>query len=106
VLENGRAVAGEMLIERNPAADLGQEPFKPDLARPQFLWTVVGYRLIGRKQDDRVRLFTRRGYDWTDRYPRTKFPDPAQPRSFRAFASAAHTNIDSLISARGTCRRS
>ena len=41
VLENGRAVAGEMLIERNPAADLGQEPFKPDLARPQFLWTVV-----------------------------------------------------------------
>src|SRR5260370_5067912 len=30
-----------MLIERNPAADLGQEPFKPDLARPQFLWTVV-----------------------------------------------------------------
>jgi ATP-dependent DNA ligase len=28
-----------------------------------------GYRLIARKQDDRVRLFTRRGYDWTDRYP-------------------------------------
>ena len=25
-----------------------------------------GYRLIARKQDDRVRLFT---YDWTDRYP-------------------------------------
>jgi bifunctional non-homologous end joining protein LigD len=29
-----------------------------------------GYRLIVRKQGDRVRLFTRRGYDWTDRYPR------------------------------------
>jgi ATP-dependent DNA ligase len=28
-----------------------------------------GYRLIARKEDDRVRLFTRRGYDWTDRYP-------------------------------------
>jgi bifunctional non-homologous end joining protein LigD len=28
-----------------------------------------GYRLIARKRDDRVRLFTRRGYDWTDRYP-------------------------------------
>jgi ATP-dependent DNA ligase len=29
-----------------------------------------GYRLIARKRDGRVRLFTRRGYDWTDRYPR------------------------------------
>jgi bifunctional non-homologous end joining protein LigD len=29
-----------------------------------------GYRLIARKQSERVRLFTRRGYDWTDRYPR------------------------------------
>jgi bifunctional non-homologous end joining protein LigD len=28
-----------------------------------------GYRLIIRKKDDRVRLFTRRGYDWTDRFP-------------------------------------
>jgi ATP-dependent DNA ligase len=31
-----------------------------------------GYRLIARKQDDRVRLFTRRGYDWTERYPRIR----------------------------------
>ena len=28
-----------------------------------------GYRLIVRKKDGRVRLFTRRGYDWTDRFP-------------------------------------
>jgi ATP-dependent DNA ligase len=28
-----------------------------------------GYRLIVRKAGDRVRLFTRRGFDWTDRYP-------------------------------------
>ena len=28
-----------------------------------------GYRLIAGKQDDRIRLFTRRGYDWTHRYP-------------------------------------
>jgi ATP-dependent DNA ligase len=28
-----------------------------------------GYRLIVRKQGDRGRLFTRRGNDWTDRYP-------------------------------------
>ena len=28
-----------------------------------------GYRLIVRKKDGRVRLFTRRGFDWTDRFP-------------------------------------
>jgi ATP-dependent DNA ligase len=28
-----------------------------------------GYRLIIRKKDNRVRLFTRRGYDWTERFP-------------------------------------
>jgi bifunctional non-homologous end joining protein LigD len=28
-----------------------------------------GYRLIVRREGDRVRLFTRRGYDWSDRYP-------------------------------------
>jgi bifunctional non-homologous end joining protein LigD len=28
-----------------------------------------GYRLQVRRQGDAVRLFTRRGYDWTTRYP-------------------------------------
>jgi hypothetical protein len=28
-----------------------------------------GYRLIVYRQDRRVRLFTRQGYDWSDRYP-------------------------------------
>jgi len=28
-----------------------------------------GYRLIVRREGDRVRLFTRRGYDWSGRYP-------------------------------------
>jgi bifunctional non-homologous end joining protein LigD len=39
---------------------------------PQWIHEIKhdGYRLIVRKQGDRVRLFTRRGYDWTDRYPR------------------------------------
>jgi bifunctional non-homologous end joining protein LigD len=38
---------------------------------PQWVHEVKhdGYRLIVRRKDDRVRLFTRRGYDWTDRYP-------------------------------------
>lgn len=29
-----------------------------------------GYRLMVRRQAGRVRLFTRRGYDWSDRFPR------------------------------------
>jgi ATP-dependent DNA ligase len=29
-----------------------------------------GYRFICRRDGDRVRLFTRRGYEWTDRVPR------------------------------------
>jgi bifunctional non-homologous end joining protein LigD len=52
------------------------EPCIPTLASrppvgPQWVHEIKhdGYRLIARKQDDRVRLFTRRGYDWTDRYP-------------------------------------
>jgi ATP-dependent DNA ligase len=38
---------------------------------PQWIHEIKhdGYRLIVRKQADRARLFTRRGYDWTDRYP-------------------------------------
>jgi bifunctional non-homologous end joining protein LigD len=28
-----------------------------------------GYRLIVRRDGDAVHLFTRRGHDWTDRYP-------------------------------------
>jgi bifunctional non-homologous end joining protein LigD len=38
---------------------------------PQWIHEIKhdGYRLIARKQGDRVRLFTRRGYDWADRYP-------------------------------------
>jgi bifunctional non-homologous end joining protein LigD len=38
---------------------------------PQWIHEIKhdGYRLIVRKAAGRVRLFTRRGYDWTDRYP-------------------------------------
>src|SRR5450756_598277 len=52
------------------------EPCLPTLSStppegPQWIHEIKhdGYRLIVLKQDDRVRLFTRRGYDWTDRYP-------------------------------------
>jgi ATP dependent DNA ligase domain len=29
-----------------------------------------GFRMQVRRDGDRLRLFTRRGFDWTDRYPR------------------------------------
>src|ERR1700727_3622035 len=40
-----------------------------------------GYRLQVHRQGDAVRLFTRRGFDWTDRYPaivRTALELPAK----------------------------
>jgi ATP-dependent DNA ligase len=52
------------------------EPCIPTLASqppagPEWVHEIKhdGYRLIARKTDKRVRLFTRNGYDWTDRYP-------------------------------------
>ena len=32
-------------------------------------WPHDGYRLIVQRDGDRVRLFTRNGHDWSDRYP-------------------------------------
>ena len=39
---------------------------------PQWIHEIKhdGYRLIARKRDGRARLFTRNGFDWTERYPR------------------------------------
>ena len=41
---------------------------------PQWIHEIKhdGYRLIARRRDDRVRLFTRNGFDWTERYPRIR----------------------------------
>jgi ATP-dependent DNA ligase len=40
-------------------------------AGPDWLHEIKhdGYRLIVQREGDRVRLFTRRGYDWSDRFP-------------------------------------
>jgi bifunctional non-homologous end joining protein LigD len=53
------------------------DPCLPTLARavrdgPQWVHEIKhdGYRFICRRDGDRVRLFTRRGHDWTDRLPR------------------------------------
>jgi ATP dependent DNA ligase domain len=40
-----------------------------------------GYRLIVRRDGEAVRLFTRRGHDWTDRYPAIARPPPICARS-------------------------
>src|ERR1700730_12217249 len=52
------------------------EPCLPTSARqprtgPEWVHEIKhdGYRLMARRVGDRVRLFTRRGYDWSDRYP-------------------------------------
>jgi ATP-dependent DNA ligase len=39
--------------------------------RPEWFHEIKhdGYRLIVRREGKRVRLFTRNGYDWSDRYP-------------------------------------
>jgi ATP-dependent DNA ligase len=36
---------------------------------PPFVTKHDGYRLIARRDGNRVRLFTRRGYDWSAKYP-------------------------------------
>jgi bifunctional non-homologous end joining protein LigD len=33
-----------------------------------------GYRLLVRRENDRVRLLTMNGHDWADRYPRGVIP--------------------------------
>ena len=52
------------------------EPCIPTLAAkppsgPDWVHEIKhdGYRLMVRRDGDTVRLFTRRGHDWTDRYP-------------------------------------
>lgn len=39
---------------------------------PDWVYEIKhdGYRLMVRKHDDRVRIYTRRGADWTERFPR------------------------------------
>src|SRR3954468_1189298 len=39
--------------------------------RPDWIYQIKhdGYRLIVQRDGKRVRLFTRNGYDWSDRYP-------------------------------------
>ena len=40
--------------------------------RPEWIHEIKrdGYRLIVQREGQRVRLFTRNGHDWSDRFPR------------------------------------
>ena len=65
---------------RVPSAKIPPAGFNPCLPSPSHKapsgseWVHEikhdGYRLIARRDGNRVRLFTRRGYDWSDKYPR------------------------------------
>jgi ATP-dependent DNA ligase len=56
-----------------------KSPFEPCIPtrgtkvpnRPEWIHEVKhdGYRVIVQREGKRVRLFTRNGYDWSDRYP-------------------------------------
>src|SRR5450631_926285 len=64
------------MLARRVRADGQIDPCIPTLAAkppagPGWVHEIKhdGYRLIVRREGDTVRLFTRRGHDWTERYP-------------------------------------
>jgi bifunctional non-homologous end joining protein LigD len=68
------------------AAGVRTDPCIPTLAakRPADSDWVheIGYRLIARREGKAVQLFTRRGYDWTERYPAMAAAAKLRARSF------------------------
>jgi ATP-dependent DNA ligase len=78
-----RGYLTDMLVVR---ADGFVDPCIPSLAHkppagPGWVHEIKhdGYRLIVRRDGEAVRLFTRRGYDWTERYRRW-CPSPTKGR--------------------------
>jgi bifunctional non-homologous end joining protein LigD len=64
------------MLTRRIRTDCFVDPCIPPLAakppsRPGWVHEIKhdGYRLIVRREGTAVRLFTRHGYDWTERYP-------------------------------------
>ena len=56
-----------------------------------------GYRLIVRRDGPDVRLFTRRGYDWTERYPAIAAAAAKLPaKSFTIDGEAVVTGPDGI----------
>jgi bifunctional non-homologous end joining protein LigD len=56
-----------------------------------------GYRLIVRRDGEAVRLFTRRGHDWTERYPAiAAVAGKLRARSFTVDGEAAVSGADGV----------
>jgi bifunctional non-homologous end joining protein LigD len=65
-----------------------------------------GYRLIVHRSGDTVRLFTRRGYDWTDRYPAIALAAAKlRARSFTIDGEAAVVGSDGIATFEALHRR-
>jgi ATP-dependent DNA ligase len=78
------------MLPRRIRTDGFADPCIPSLAHkppagPDWVHEIKhdGYRLIVRRDGATVRLFARRGYDWTDRYPANQWR-----RSRRGFTAA------------------
>jgi ATP-dependent DNA ligase len=66
-LRTGRSAKRLGIIEPCIPTRVSKPPVEP-----QWIHEIKhdGYHLIARKREGRVRLFTRRGFDWTEHYPR------------------------------------
>jgi hypothetical protein len=71
-----RAAISAVTLPRRIRTDAFIDPCIPTLAAkppsgPEWVHEIKhdGYRLIVRRAGSSARLFTRRGHDWTDRYP-------------------------------------
>ena len=63
----GRSQSLSPRIYRSPPANCPPEASQ----RQGWIYEIKhdGYRLMARRDGNRIRLFTRHGYDWTKRYP-------------------------------------
>jgi hypothetical protein len=74
-------------------------PRRQAAGRPDWVQEIKhdGYRLIVRRDGEMVRLFTRRGYDWTDRYPAiTRAAATLRGKSFTIDGEAAVCGPDGI----------
>jgi len=55
-----------------------------------------GFRLIVSRDGDRVRLFTRNGYDWTSRYPFVEAARRIRTKQFVLDGEAVLLGVDSI----------
>jgi bifunctional non-homologous end joining protein LigD len=92
------------MVTRSIRTDGFIDPCIPTLAAkppsgPDWVHEIKhdGYRLIVRREGKAVRLFTRRGYDWTERYPAiAAVAGKLRARSFTVDGEAAVSGADGV----------